>query len=238
MHTEYSPELDITPSREDDMINFFQSQISILRWMVELGRLDIYLQLAMLSSYLVQPRQGHVEAIYYLYGYLKSHDRSTMVFDDDDVNWANEDFPEQDWSDFYKNAVKDIPLNAPAPRGMPVQVNVFVDASHAQSKVTNRFHTGILIHLNKAPIVWYSKSQRTVETSTFGAEFVALNIATELVKSLCYKLRMMGVPIEGPANVLVDNDSVVKNFTIPSSTLQKKHNSICYHYEISFGEVI
>jgi hypothetical protein len=41
---------------------------------------------------------------------------------------------------------------------------------------------------------------------------------------------MMGVPIEGPANVLVDNSSVVKSSTIPSSTLQKKHVSICYHF--------
>jgi hypothetical protein len=41
---------------------------------------------------------------------------------------------------------------------------------------------------------------------------------------------MLGVPIEGAANVLVDNESVVKNSTVPSSTLQKKHNSICYHY--------
>jgi len=40
---------------------------------------------------------------------------------------------------------------------------------------------------------------------------------------------MMGVPLDGPANVLVDNDSVVKNSTIPSSTLQRKHNSIFYH---------
>jgi hypothetical protein len=30
---------------------------------------------------------------------------------------------------------------------------------------------------------------------------------------------MMGVPLDGPANVLVDNDSVVKNSTIPHSTL-------------------
>ncbi len=59
---------------------------------------------------------------------------------------------------------------------------------------------------------------------------LALKVGTELVKSLRYKLQMMGVPIEGAANVLVDNTSVVKNSTIPSSTLQKKHNSICYHY--------
>jgi hypothetical protein len=41
---------------------------------------------------------------------------------------------------------------------------------------------------------------------------------------------MMGVPLDGSANVLVDNDTVVKNTTIPSSMLQKKHNAICYHF--------
>jgi len=40
---------------------------------------------------------------------------------------------------------------------------------------------------------------------------------------------MLGVPLDGSANVLVDNDSVVKNSSIPHSTLQRKHNSICYH---------
>jgi hypothetical protein len=41
---------------------------------------------------------------------------------------------------------------------------------------------------------------------------------------------MLGIPLDGPANVLVDNDSVVRNCTNPASTLQKKHNAICYHY--------
>jgi hypothetical protein len=63
-----------------------------------------------------------------------------------------------------------------------------------------------------------------------GSEFVALRIATELIKALRYKLRMFGIPIQGLANVLVDNETVMKNASIPSSTLQKKHNAICYHY--------
>jgi len=84
--------------------------------------------------------------------------------------------------------------------------------------------------MQERPIVWYSKSQRTVETSTFGSEFVTLKTGVELIKSLQYKLYMMGIPIKGPANVLVDNDSVVHNSTIPSSVLQRKHNSICYHF--------
>lgn len=230
MHSEYSPELDITPFLDDELINFYQSQISILRWMIELGRLDIYLPVTLLSAYLAKPRLGHLEAVFYLFGYLKGHDKSTMVFDDQYVTWNDNDFPVYDWSDFYQGATEDIPPNAPKPRGMPVQINAFVDASHARNKITRRSHTGILIYLNKAPILWYSKSQRTIETSTFGSEFVALRIGTELIKSLRYKLRMMGVPLEGPANVLVDNNSVVKSSTIPSSTLAKKHVSICYHF--------
>ena len=43
------------------------------------------------------------------------------------------------------------------------------------------------------------------------------------------KLRLFGVPIEGPANVFCDNRGVVKNASIPESTLMKKHNSINYH---------
>jgi hypothetical protein len=64
--------------------------------------------------------------------------------------------------------------------------------------------------VNRAPIVWYSRRQITVETSTFGSEIVALKIATELIQSLWYKLRMMGIPMSGPANVFCDNQAVVK----------------------------
>jgi hypothetical protein len=40
---------------------------------------------------------------------------------------------------------------------------------------------------------------------------------------------MFGVPIEGPANVFCDNHGVMKNVSIPESTLMKKHNAINYH---------
>jgi hypothetical protein len=111
-----------------------------------------------------------------------------------------------------------------------VQFNVFVDADHAGNWMTRRSQTGILLYLNKAPIIWYSKAQRTVETSTFGSEFFAMKVAVEIIKGLRYKLRMMGVPIHGPANVLADNNTMVKNSTVPSQTIHKKHNVICYHF--------
>jgi hypothetical protein len=62
-----------------------------------------------------------------------------------------------------------------------------------------------------------------------GSEFTALRIAIEKVEGLRYKLRMMGLPMEGPANGFCDNESVVLNSTIPSSTLKKKHNAVNYH---------
>ncbi len=111
-----------------------------------------------------------------------------MVFDDGYLNWNDNDFPTYDWTDFYPEAEEEVPPNAPEPRGMAVQINVFLDADHAGNKVTRRSQTGVLIYLNKAPIMWYSKAQKRVETSTFGSEFVALCIATELIKGLRYKL--------------------------------------------------
>jgi hypothetical protein len=56
-----------------------------------------------------------------------------------------------------------------------------------------------------------------------------MRIAVEQIEGLRYKLRMMGVPIEGPANVFCDNQSVFKNCSYPESTLKKKHNAIAYH---------
>jgi hypothetical protein len=51
----------------------------------------------------------------------------------------------------------------------------------------------------------------------------------ELIESLRYKLRMFGIPIEGPTNIFCDNEAVCKNTTRPESTLSKKHHSIAYH---------
>jgi hypothetical protein len=40
---------------------------------------------------------------------------------------------------------------------------------------------------------------------------------------------MMGIPIDGAANVFCDYKSVETNSTVPNSTLKKKHNAIAYH---------
>ena len=89
-----------------------------------------------------------------------------------------------------------LPPNMPEPRGLEVQVNCFVDADHAGNHITQRSHTGILIFINRSPIVWYSKSQTTVESSTFGAEFVATRIAVILSNPSAINFACLGFPLE------------------------------------------
>ena len=134
-----------------------------------------------------------------------------------------------EWIDFYPDAAEAIPPNMPPPRGRAVDLCCYVDADHAGNLMTRRSHTGIILYVNNTPIIWFSKRQNTVETSSFGSEFVALRIATEMIEALRYKLRMFGVPINGSTSVFCDNKSVVTNSSVPSSVLSKKHNSICYH---------
>jgi hypothetical protein len=92
-----------------------------------------------------------------------------------------------------------------------------------------------------APIIWFTKKQATVESSVFGSEFVAMKQGMEANRALRYKLRTMGIPIEGPTYVFADNMSVVHNTQRPESTLNKKSNSICYHAvreSVAMGEML
>ena len=62
--------------------------------------------------------------------------------------------------------------------GKYVVIKAYVDANNAGNMENRRLHYGIIIYVNNAPIIWYSKSQNTVEASSFGLEFVNLNIST------------------------------------------------------------
>ena len=135
------------------------------------------------------------------------------------------DFNRKEWLDFYHDAREELPMKMPE----PVHALAYVDANHAGNMKTRRSHSGILIYINQAPIVWYSKRQNTVEASSFGSEYIALRIFTEMVEALRYKLKCFGVPVEGPTDVLCDNQSVVTNSSVPTSVLNKRHNAICYH---------
>ena len=59
--TTYRPELDVSRELNEVDAAYYQSLIGILRWMVELGRVDVCLEVSMMSSHLALPREGHLE---------------------------------------------------------------------------------------------------------------------------------------------------------------------------------
>ena len=105
-----------------------------------------------------------------------------------------------------------------------------VDADHASDTVTRRSRTGILVYLNCSLIHWWSKKHTSIESSSFGAEFIAMKQCCEYLRGLRYKLRMMGIPCDEPSHIYSDNQAVLANTTMPDSTLKKKSQSIPYHF--------
>jgi len=83
-------------------------------------------------------------------------------------------FMECDWKEHYPDAKESIPMNAPEPHGQSVKMMTFVDADHRGCKLTRHSHSGVLIFVNRAPIIWFSKRQMTVESSTFGSESIVM----------------------------------------------------------------
>ena len=189
-HVKYRPELDATSYCDDEKHTLFQNFIGMLRWMCELGRIDILHETSILSQYLANPRHGHLMQALHIFPYLKRHERSWMVMDPRDygVDWKpkkNEVSPSEralgmQW--LYPDSGEKIPHNAPQPRGEGVNINTFVGADHADNRVTRRSHTGIIIYCNMCPIQWFSKRQNSVESSTFSSEIVAMRIATEHIE--------------------------------------------------------
>ncbi len=225
----YRPELDFSLELCPQMTNYYQGLIGILRWIVELGRINIMVPVSMLSRYLISPREGHLQQAYQIFAYLKQFNHPALVFDESEPVLSTDHFNVCDWSSHYPDAEKKVPQDAPEALGHSVVTTCYVDADHAGCHVTRRPHTGILIYVNCAPIIWFSKRQNTVESSTFSSEYIALKVAIELIESLRYKLRMFGIPIDGSTIVFCDNEAVVQNSTRPESTLKKKHVSIAYH---------
>ena len=229
MTGDYHPSDDVSAELTAVGLHYYQELIGVLRWAVEIGRLDILLEVALLSTHLALPRQGHLEQVYHIFGYLKQSPRRRLYLDPDYPMISEERFTKYEWTDFYKYAEEAQPPNMPTPRGRYMSTHCFVDSDHAGDKVTRRSQTGVLIFCCRAPVLSYSKRQNSVETSTYGSELVAMRQAIDLVKSLRYKLRMFGIPIDGPTDIFCDNESVFKNVSKPESVLSKKQHSISYH---------
>jgi hypothetical protein len=177
------------------------------------------------------PCAGHMTALQKIFGYLARHPEGMIPIDVAEAPIRKEAIVTkgQNWIEFYPDAEEDIPYDMLTPVGGEATMTVYVDADHARDQVTRRSVTGIILLVNNTPLVWISKRQKTVESSTYGSELVAARVAIDLIIEMRYKFRMLGVNMEKETLLVGDNMSVVLNTTIPSSSLKKKHLACSYH---------
>eukprot|EP00957_Ditylum_brightwellii_P038449 2906319-Ditylum_brightwellii.AAC.1 len=94
-------------------------------------------------------------------------------------------------------------------------ITAYIDSNHAHDKLTQHSTTGLVIFVGRTPVMYQSKRQGAVETSTYGAEFIVMKTAVEKVSK--------------PTCILGNNRSIIINSTISSSLLKKKHVAISCH---------
>ena len=133
-------------------LQVYQELIGILQWAVEVGRVDILLEVFLLSYQPALPCVGHLQAVYRLFGYLKQVPKRKLYFDPRKPMISKDRFQKLDWEDFYPDACKPIPLE------MQVCVDpLFLYANHAGDKTPRRSMLAILIFCNRSPIMWHIK---------------------------------------------------------------------------------
>ncbi|GKY94554.1 hypothetical protein MPSEU_000421100 [Mayamaea pseudoterrestris] len=225
------PELDETKELDDDGIAKYQSIIGALQWAVSLCRFDIHCAVMTMGRFRAAPRAGHLERLKHICGYLRRYPDGAIRFNvsiPTDERYATVDKMDWDYS-VYGKICEELPWNMPTPRGKAVRMSTFEDANLYHDYTTGRAAMGMLHMLNGTVVDWFSKRQATVETATYGSEFVAARVSTEQIMDLRFTLRMLGVPLDGPSWMFGDNKSVTQSSNLPHSSLTKRHNALAFH---------
>ena len=184
----YSPELDKTPLLGPEQHLQYRMIIGSRNWLVKLGRYDIYHTASTMAHYGIAPREGHLSAMKHILGYLQAYPKISIQYNAQMPDFSMYKKQTYDWFWSYPEAEEALPHNMPKPRGQPVKFWGYFDASHASCLKTRQSITGILLFINSCPIHWYCKRQNTVETLTYGSEFIAGRIAVESIINFRYRL--------------------------------------------------
>ena len=179
------PELDTSEIPEGDMAAKYLTMVGQLQWLATLGRFDIHAQVATISRLRAAPRQGHMDRLKRIYSYAIRTKDYAIRFRTEQPDYSF--FPDQDfdWTYSVYGDVHEILLDdMPEQFGEAVTTTTTMDANLNHCLATGKSLAGCLHFVNKTPVDWYSKKQATLDTATYGSEFVAAKTATEQVMDI------------------------------------------------------
>ena len=120
MQSTYRPELDVSQELSTKESSYYQSLTGVLRWIVELARINICLEVSMMSSHLALLREGHLDQVFQIFTYLKKYHNAELVYDPSDPVVNEHEFEQRDWmaSEFgHLQGVEVVPPNMSEARG-------------------------------------------------------------------------------------------------------------------------
>jgi hypothetical protein len=223
------PELDESAFLDDVGMHLYWKLLGMLQWAVTLGRIDIMCAIMTMGGFRCQPRIGHLDRLKRIFGFLRNYPSCSIKFRTEEPDYSMYKSENYDWTNIYGDVQEELPKTMPKAKGRKVKLTMFADANLYHDRLTGRSVTGLILMVNKTPIDWFSKKQISVESATYGSEFVAARIGTHKIVEMRYDLRMLGVPIEGPSIMFGDNMAVINSASIPESNLKKRHNALSYH---------
>jgi len=194
------PELDTSELLNEDDQKICQSLIGAPQWAIQIGRFDIQTAVISLSRFRAVPRQGHLDRIKRIHGYLSKMRHATIKTRTDAPDCSNIPVKLCDWEcSCCADTKEEIPLDAPAPKGKPVTMltcatilSVVSQLETFSTNSTRLLSIGVL-SCNRL-LRWQHLVRRT---------------CTEQVIDLHLALRYLGVPPDGPTMVIGDNESVI-----------------------------
>ena len=183
-----------------------------------------------MSRFRAAPRQGHMDRLKRIYSYAIRTKDYAIRFRNDPHDYSFLPDKDFDWTySVYGNVQEILPDDMPGQLGKAVTTTTMMDDNLNHCLATGKSLTGCLHFVNKTPVDWYSKKQATVETATYGSEFVAAKTATEQIMDIRQTLRYLGAPITTKSFLFGYNRSVVTSATLPHFTLTKRHNILAFH---------
>merc|ERR1712091_385272 len=146
------PELDTTPFLDDKMTRVYQSLIGSLQWAISIGRYDICTAVMSMSKFRCMPREGHMDRVKRIIGYLCKFCHFTISFRTQELDPVDTPVNKFDWAKTaYGNPQEEIPDKMPQPRGKRVTTVSYFDASLMHDVLTGKAVTGVLHFLNQTP---------------------------------------------------------------------------------------
>ena len=133
----YEPCMDVSPFLSPDEVSYFHTVIGVMRWMVELGRIDIAVEVSQFSSFVAMLRPRNLVNELHVMSYLKIKQNSRLVLDPSYPGIDMYEFKSnENWAPLYGGVQEAKPLNALKPLDKEVTLRMFVDSDHVEDKRT------------------------------------------------------------------------------------------------------